>query len=50
MVKYFFSEENMSDNNLTNKVMNIKSHRLSKKEIDDNFSDLHAPLLSLIHI
>ena len=34
----------MSDNNLTNKVMNIKSHRLSKKEIDDNFSDLHAPL------
>ena len=24
--------------------MNIKSHRLSKKEIEDNFSDLHAPL------
>ena len=34
----------MSDNNLTNKAMNIKSHRLSKKEIDANFSDLHAPL------
>jgi len=47
MVKYFFSEENMSDNNLTNKVMNIKSHRLSKKEIDDNFSDLHAPLSAI---
>ena len=37
----------MSDNNLTNKVMNIKSHRLSKKEIDDNFSDLHAPLSAI---
>ncbi|MDC1386379.1 NAD(P)-dependent oxidoreductase [Candidatus Thioglobus sp.] len=37
----------MSDNNLTNKVMNIKSHRLSKKEIDDNFSDLHAPLTAI---
>jgi dihydropyrimidine dehydrogenase (NAD+) subunit PreT len=47
MVKYFFSEENMSDNNLTNKVMNIKSHRLSKKEIDDNFSDIHAPLSAI---
>jgi len=47
MVKYFFSEENMSDNNVTNKVMNIKSHRLSKKEIDDNFSDLHAPLSAI---
>ena len=47
MVKYFFSEENMSDNNLTNKAMNIKSHRLSKKEIDDNFSDLHAPLSAI---
>jgi dihydropyrimidine dehydrogenase (NAD+) subunit PreT len=47
MVKNFFSEENMSDNNLTNKVMNIKSHRLSKKEIDDNFSDLHAPLSAI---
>jgi dihydropyrimidine dehydrogenase (NAD+) subunit PreT len=47
MVKYFFLEENMSDNNLTIKVMNIKSHRLSKKEIDDNFSDLHAPLSAI---
>ena len=37
----------MSDNNLTNKAMNIKSHRLSKKEIDDNFSDLHAPLSAI---
>ena len=37
----------MSDNNVTNKVMNIKSHRLSKKEIDDNFSDLHAPLSAI---
>jgi dihydropyrimidine dehydrogenase (NAD+) subunit PreT len=37
----------MSDNNLTNKEMNIKSHRLSKKEIDDNFSDLHAPLSAI---
>jgi len=47
MVKYFFSEENMSDNNVTNKAMNIKSHRLSKKEIDDNFSDIHAPLSAI---
>ena len=37
----------MSDNNVTNKAMNIKSHRLSKKEIDDNFSDLHAPLSAI---
>ena len=37
----------MSDNNLTKKAMNIKSHRLSKKEIDDNFSDLHAPLSAI---
>ena len=47
MVKYFFSEENMSDNNVTNKAMNIKSHRLSKKEIDNNFSDIHAPLSAI---
>ena len=47
MVKYFFSEENMSDNKVINKAMNIKSHRLSKKEIDDNFSDLHAPLSAI---
>jgi glutamate synthase (NADPH/NADH) small chain len=47
MVKYFFSEENMSDNKVINKAINIKSHRLSKKEIDDNFSDLHAPLSAL---
>ena len=37
----------MSDNNVTNKAMNIKSHRLSKKEIDDNFSDIHAPLSAI---
>ena len=43
MVKYF-SEESMSDNKIKNKGVNIKSHRLSKKEIEDNFSDLHAPL------
>ena len=43
MVKYF-SEESMSDNKVKNKGVNIKSHRLSKKEIEDNFSDLHAPL------
>ena len=47
MVKYFFSEENMSDNKVINKAINIKSHRLSKKEIDDNFSDLHAPLSAI---
>ena len=40
MVKYF-SEESMSDNKIKNKGVNIKSHRLSKKEIEDNFSDLH---------
>ena len=34
----------MSDNKVKNKGVNIKSHRLSKKEIEDNFSDLHAPL------
>lgn len=34
----------MSDNKIKNKGVNIKSHRLSKKEIEDNFSDLHAPL------
>ena len=43
MVKYF-SEENMSDNKIKNEGVDIKSHRLSKKEIEDNFSDLHAPL------
>ena len=43
MVKYF-SEENMSNNKLKSEGVNIKSHRLSKKEIEDNFSDLHAPL------
>ena len=37
----------MSDNKVINKAMNIKSHRLSKKEIDDNFSDLHAPLSAI---
>ena len=46
MVKYF-SEESMSDNKIKNKGVNIKSHRLSKKEIDDNFSDLHAPLSAI---
>ncbi len=44
MVKYFFSEENMSDNKLISDGVNVKSHRLSKKEIENNFSDLHAPL------
>ena len=43
MVKYF-SEENMSNNRIKSEGVNIKSHRLSKKEIEDNFSDLHAPL------
>lgn len=43
MVKYF-SEENMSNNKIKSEGVNIKSHRLSKKEIEDNFSDLHAPL------
>ena len=37
----------MSDNKVINKAINIKSHRLSKKEIDDNFSDLHAPLSAI---
>jgi len=44
VVKYFFSEENMSDNKLISDGVNVKSHRLSKKEIENNFSDLHAPL------
>jgi glutamate synthase (NADPH/NADH) small chain len=43
MVKYF-SEENMSESKIKNEGVNIKSHRLSKKEIEDNFSDLHASL------
>jgi glutamate synthase (NADPH/NADH) small chain len=43
MVKYF-SEENMSNNKIKSEGVNIKSHRLSKKEIEANFSDLHAPL------
>ena len=34
----------MSDNKIKNEGVDIKSHRLSKKEIEDNFSDLHAPL------
>ena len=34
----------MSNNKLKSEGVNIKSHRLSKKEIEDNFSDLHAPL------
>ena len=34
----------MSNNKITSEGVNIKSHRLSKKEIEDNFSDLHAPL------
>jgi len=34
----------MSDNNIKSEGVNIKSHRLSKKEIENNFSDLHAPL------
>ena len=46
MVKYF-SEENMSNNKLKSEGVNIKSHRLSKKEIEDNFSDLHAPLTQI---
>ena len=43
MVNYF-SEENMSNNKIKSEGLNIKSHRLSKKEIEDNFSDLHSPL------
>ena len=43
MVKYFL-EENMSNNKIKSEGVNIKSHRLSKKEIEANFSDLHAPL------
>ena len=43
MVKYFL-EENMSTNKIKSEGVNIKSHRLSKKEIEANFSDLHAPL------
>jgi glutamate synthase (NADPH/NADH) small chain len=46
MVKYF-SEENMSTNKIKSEGVNIKSHRLSKKEIEDNFSDLHAPLTQI---
>ena len=34
----------MSNNKIKSEGVNIKSHRLSKKEIEDNFSDLHAPL------
>ena len=34
----------MSNNRIKSEGVNIKSHRLSKKEIEDNFSDLHAPL------
>ena len=47
MVKYFFSEEYMNDKKLTNEAMNIKSHRLSKQEIEDNFTDLHPPLSAI---
>ena len=34
----------MSNNKIKSEGVNIKSHRLSKKEIEANFSDLHAPL------
>ena len=34
----------MSNNKIKSEGLNIKSHRLSKKEIEDNFSDLHSPL------
>ena len=34
----------MSESKIKNEGVNIKSHRLSKKEIEDNFSDLHASL------
>ena len=37
----------MSNNKLKSEGVNIKSHRLSKKEIEDNFSDLHAPLTQI---
>ena len=34
----------MSNNKIKSEGLNIKSHRRSKKEIEDNFSDLHSPL------
>jgi len=37
----------MSNNKLKSEGVNIQSHRLSKKEIEDNFSDLHAPLTQI---
>ena len=47
MVKYFFSEEYMNDKKLTNEAVNVKPHRLSKQEIEDNFTDLHPPLSAI---
>ena len=37
----------MSTNKIKSEGVNIQSHRLSKKEIEDNFSDLHAPLTQI---
>jgi len=37
----------MNDKKLTNEAMNIKPHRLSKQEIEDNFTDLHPPLSAI---
>ena len=34
----------MNNKKLTNEAIDIQSHRLSKQEIEDNFTDLHAPL------
>ena len=37
----------MNDKKLTNEGISIKSHRLSKQEIEDNFQDLHPPLSAI---
>ena len=37
----------MNDKKLANEAMNIKPHRLSKQEIEDNFTDLHPPLSAI---
>jgi len=37
----------MNNKKLTNEAIDIQSHRLSKQEIEDNFTDLHAPLSAI---
>ena len=40
----------MNDKKLTNEAVNVKPHRLSKQEIEDNFTDLHPPPVSYTHL